>query len=60
MNPYPLVTRARSLSRPAAVALAALALLVSGCGPTKFEVELNVPPPLVSRIPIVVGVYVPE
>jgi hypothetical protein len=42
------------------VALAALALLLSGCGPTKFEVELNVPPPLVSRIPIVVGVYVPE
>ena len=60
MNPYPPVTRARSLPRPAAVALAALALLLGGCGPTKFEVELNVPPPLVSRIPIVVGVYVPE
>ena len=60
MNLYPLVTRARSLPLPAAVALAAFALLLSGCGPTKFEVELNVPPPLVSRIPIVVGVYVPE
>jgi len=60
MNPYLLVTRARSLPLPAAVALTALALLLSGCGPTKFEVELNVPPPLVSRIPIVVGVYVPE
>ena len=60
MNPYPLVTRAGSLPLPAVVALAALALLLSGCGPTKFEVELNVPPPLVSRIPIVVGVYVPE
>jgi hypothetical protein len=37
-----------------------LALLLGGCGPTRFEAELKVPPPLVSRIPIVVGVYVPE
>jgi hypothetical protein len=40
------------------VVAAGIALLAA-CGPTKFEVELNVPPPLVTKIPIVVGVYVP-
>jgi len=52
----------RHRASPARIArlgvLAGIALLAA-CGPTKFEVELNVPPPLVTKIPIVVGVYVP-
>lgn len=60
MNPYRLVARVRWLPLPAAMALTTLALTLAGCGPTRFEAELKVPPPLVSRIPIVVGVYVPE
>jgi hypothetical protein len=44
----------------AAAAFASCALVLAGCGPTKFEAELNVPAPLVSKIPIVVGVYLPE
>jgi hypothetical protein len=44
--------------KPFRAALAALGVLVAtGCGPTRFEAELNVPPPLVTKIPIVVGVY---
>ena len=39
-------------------AMAGFAALAA-CGPTKFAVELNVPPPLVTRIPVVIGVYVP-
>jgi hypothetical protein len=47
-------------SAAVASAIASLGLALAACGPTKFEVELNVPPPLVSQIPIEVGVYVPE
>jgi len=50
--------RWRSIAVVTAIASCALAL--AACGPTKFEAELNVPPPLVSQIPIEVGVYVPE
>jgi hypothetical protein len=43
---------------PFRAALGVLGVLVAtGCGPTRFEAELNVPPPLVTKIPIVVGVY---
>jgi len=40
------------------VAAGALALL-AGCGTTQFETESVIPPPLVTRIPVVVGVHVP-
>jgi hypothetical protein len=33
--------------------------LLAGCGTTQFEAESVVPPPLVTRIPVVVGVHVP-
>jgi hypothetical protein len=33
--------------------------LVAGCGTTQFEVQPRIPTPLVTRIPIVVGVYLP-
>ena len=46
--------------RALATAVATGCLALAGCGPTKFEVELNVPPPLVSKIPIAIGVYLPE
>lgn len=37
----------------------ALATLLSGCGATQMKVETVIPPPLVTRIPVVVGVHVP-
>jgi hypothetical protein len=42
-----------------ALALSALALL-AGCGTTQFETESVIPQPLVTRIPVVVGVHVPS
>lgn len=36
-----------------------LVALLSGCGATQLKVETVIPPPLVTRIPVVVGVYVP-
>lgn len=33
--------------------------LLAGCGATQMTVETVIPPPLVTRIPVVVGVYVP-
>jgi hypothetical protein len=33
--------------------------LLSGCGSTQMKVETVIPPPLVTRIPVVVGVHVP-
>jgi hypothetical protein len=50
------VARTRGRARAAAVA----AVLLAGCAPTRFEVESSIPPPLVARIPVVVGVYLPE
>ena len=47
--------RLRTLRR---VAPAAAALL-AGCVPTQFEVQSVIPPPLVTRIPVVVGLHVP-
>jgi hypothetical protein len=46
--------------RALATAVATGSLALAACGPTKFEAELNVPPPLVSKIPIAIGVYLPE
>jgi hypothetical protein len=36
-----------------------LAAVLSGCGATQMKVETVIPPPLVTRIPVVVGVYMP-
>ena len=33
-------------------------VLLAGCGPTRFEVQPDIPTPLVTKIPVVVGVYV--
>jgi hypothetical protein len=55
----PLRAPARPCRRPAR-ALAALALAaLAGCGTTQFEAESVIPQPLVTRIPVVVGVHVP-
>jgi len=40
------------------LAVCAVALLAA-CGTTQFEAESVIPPPLVTRIPVVVGVHVP-
>ena len=51
--------RAPRLRRQAR-ALAGLGLaLLAGCGTTQFEAESVIPQPLVTRIPVVVGVHVP-
>jgi len=44
--------------RVCAAALGA-AVLLGGCAPTRFEVQPTIPPPLVTRIPVVVGLHVP-
>jgi hypothetical protein len=39
--------------------LAAMLLLLAGCGPTQFEAQTDIPQPLVEKIPVVVGVHLP-
>ena len=45
--------------RPVWLLLPAL-LLAAGCTPTRFEAQPVIPEPLVVRIPVVVGVHVPQ
>ena len=33
--------------------------LLGGCGPTQFEAQTVIPPPLITQIPVVVGVHMP-
>ncbi|MGI9246811.1 MAG: hypothetical protein ACR2I8_08955 [Steroidobacteraceae bacterium] len=42
-----------------ALSAAALSLLVAGCAPTRFETTTSIPKPLVEKIPVTVGVYLP-
>lgn len=39
--------------------LAAIAVLACGCAPTQFETVVDVPQPLIEKIPVVVGVHLP-
>jgi hypothetical protein len=48
----------RSLRALACAALAGAA--AAGCAPTQFEASSDIPPPLIDRIPVVVGVYIPK
>jgi len=49
----------RRLLQSAALAVALAAGLLAGCKPTQFEAASdNIPPPLIDRIPVVVGVYI--
>jgi hypothetical protein len=34
--------------------------LLAACKPTQFEAESDLPPPLIDRIPVVVGVHIPK
>jgi len=43
----------------AVLAVVCAGLLVGGCVPTRFEAAPSIPAPLVARIPIVVGLYMP-
>lgn len=36
-----------------------LLVLLAGCGTTQFEAQPAIPPPLITRIPVVVGVHMP-
>lgn len=50
--------RRRAMAR--VVVLAALAAGgAAGCGPTRFETTTEVPPPLIEKIPVTVGVHLP-
>jgi hypothetical protein len=47
-------------SQVAGASLVALAsLLLAACAPTRFEAQTDIPPPLIEKIPVVVGVYMP-
>lgn len=50
--------RARYL-RAAGLAAVPLLALLAGCGPRQFEAQTVIPQPLITRIPVVVGVYMP-
>ena len=52
-------TARRRLQRLAWLLLPAL-VLAAGCAPTRFEAQPVIPEPLVVRIPVVVGVHVPQ
>jgi hypothetical protein len=43
----------------AGLATVSLLALLAGCGPRQFEAQVVIPPPLVTRIPVVVGVHIP-
>jgi hypothetical protein len=50
-----------SVRRAGAVAAAfALALLATACAPTRFEASSDIPQPLLERIPVVVGMHLPQ
>lgn len=55
------VSRPPTRRRPLRLAwLVPALLLAAGCTPTRFEAEPVIPEPLVVRIPVVVGVHVPQ
>jgi len=41
------------------VAAVVVVLLLAACAPTKFETSVDIPQPLIEKIPIVVGVHLP-
>lgn len=43
-----------------AAGLLVAVLALAGCGPARFEAQMVVPPPLIERIPVVAGVYLPQ
>jgi len=54
----------RSVERPASRRVRrwsawSLMVTLAGCGATQMKVETVIPPPLVTRIPVVVGIHVP-
>ena len=58
-TPAPRPPAQQRLRRPGWLLLPAL-VLATGCVPTRFEAEPVIPEPLVVRIPVVVGVHVPQ
>jgi hypothetical protein len=49
---------ATGLLPTARVATWLVCVTLAGCGPTRFEAQPNIPAPLVTRIPVVVGLYI--
>jgi hypothetical protein len=52
-------TGSRALPRALRRAAWPLLMVLAGCGTTEFEAHPTIPTPLVTKIPIVVGVYLP-
>ena len=55
----PRVTRSRPRRRTATVCGALLLVGAAACAPTRFETPPDVPPPLIEKIPIAIGVHMP-
>jgi hypothetical protein len=53
-------TGATTWRRALVFAAAALATATTGCRPVRFEATTNIPRPLITPIPVTVGLYVPE
>jgi hypothetical protein len=49
----------RRVACAAGLAAVPLLALLGGCGPRQFEAQAVIPPPLITRIPAVVGVHMP-
>ncbi len=49
----------RLRDRLAAGLLAVVAMWLAACAPTRFDAQTDIPPPLIERIPVVVGVHMP-
>ena len=49
----------RFVGRPRRLAVLPWLTLLAACGTTEFEAKPTIPPPLVTKIPVVVGIYVP-
>lgn len=53
----PVAASLASRRLPARAATLFTCALVAACGPTRFEAESSIPTPLVTKIPVVVGLY---
>jgi hypothetical protein len=51
--------RVRDSNFWAALWLPCLLVLISGCGPVRFEAQADIPKPLIAKVPLVVALHVP-
>jgi hypothetical protein len=56
----PSMKRSRATGWLAGMAALLAGCLLGACKPTQFEASSDIPPPLIDRIPVVVGVHIPQ